>query len=212
MESRLAELLDSRREEIMRRWIGHVARFHATEPHSRPELEDHMPHFLSALSRNLREGRRERARDYDSSTPVTNQGVQHGLQRLRIGFELEAVVREYGELREILDDLFEQASVVPSLDEERVLNQSLSQAVAEAVSSYTASQRLRLHEGRLTLDAVENGDAFFILDAEWRMIRVNRTQERLGQMPREQSLGRVFWDVFPLTRDPSSSTGPSTTG
>ncbi|WNG28992.1 PAS domain-containing protein [Cystobacter fuscus] len=203
MESRLAELLDSRREEIMRRWIGHVARFHATEPHSRSELEDHMPHFLSALSRNLREGRRERARDYDSSTPVTNQGAQHGLQRLRIGFELEAVVREYGELREILDDLFEQAGLVPSLDEERVLNQSLSQAVAEAVSSYTASQRLRLHEGRLTLDAVENGDAFFILDAEWRMIRVNRTQERLGQMPRERSLGRVFWDVFPLTRDPS---------
>ncbi|WP_084735940.1 PAS domain-containing protein [Cystobacter ferrugineus] len=204
MESRLAELLDARREEIMRRWVGHVARFHATEAHSRSELEDHMPHFLSALSRNLREGRQERARDYDSSSPVTNQGAQHGLQRLRIGFDLEAVVREYGELREILDDLFEQAGLVPSLDEERVLNQSLSQAVAEAVSSYTASQRLRLHEGRLTLDAMENGDAFFILDAEWRMIRVNRSQERLSQIPREQTLGRVFWDVFPLTRDPSS--------
>ncbi|WNG19490.1 PAS domain-containing protein [Cystobacter fuscus] len=187
----------------MRRWIGHVACFHATETHSRSELEDHMPEFLTALCRNLREGHHERARDYDSSSPVKNQGARHGLQRLRIGFDLEAVVREYGELREILDDLFEEAGLVPSLDEERIINQSLSLAVAEAVSSYTASQRLRLHEGRLTLDAVENGDAFFILDAEWRMVRVNRTQERLGQMPREQSLGRVFWDVFPLTRDPS---------
>ncbi|MET0406631.1 MAG: PAS domain-containing protein, partial [Cystobacter sp.] len=202
-EQRFADLLDSRREEILRRWTERVACFHASGTHSRSELEDHMPQFLASLTHNLREGRQQRARDYGSPSPVKSQGVHPGLQRWRLGFDLDAVVREYGELREVFEELCDEQGFEPSLDEGRLLHQSLSTAVAEAVSSYTASQRLRLQEGWLTLDAVENGDAFFILDAEWRMIRVNRTQERLSQVPRGQSLGRSFWDVFPLTAEPS---------
>lgn len=203
MESQLAQLLEARHEEILRRWTLHVARFHASESHSQTELMDHVPQFLTSVVKNLRLGRQERARDYDSPSAVKRQGMQHGLQRLRLGFDLEAVVREYGELREIIDDVCEEAGCLPSLDEERVLNQCLSQAVAEAVSSFSKSQRTRLQEGRLTLDAVENGDAFFILDAQWRFVRVNRAQELLSATPREDSLGRSFWDVFPATRDPA---------
>ncbi|MBM7118110.1 PAS domain-containing protein [Archangium primigenium] len=200
--SRLAEVLDARREEIVRAWVERVARFHAPGPHSRTELADHIPQFLASLVHNLRVGRQERSRDYDSRSKVKEQGAEHGLQRFRIGFDLESMVREYGELREVLDDVMEQEGLQPSLDEQRVLGQSLAMGVAEAVAAFSAHQRLRLEEGRAALGAMENGDAFFLLDRDWRFVRVNQSQERLSHTRREDTLGRVFWDVFPETTSP----------
>lgn len=44
------------------------------------------------------------------------------------------------------------------------------------------------------------GDAFFSLDSDWKITRVNSNQERLSNTRREDTLGRVFWDVFPTAR------------
>ena len=44
-------------------------------------------------------------------------------------------------------------------------------------------------------------DLFYQLDREWRFTNVNgQTEARLG-IPREQLLGRVFWEVFPQAVD-----------
>ena len=44
-------------------------------------------------------------------------------------------------------------------------------------------------------------DLFYQLDREWRFINVNgQTEARLG-IPREQLIGRVFWEVFPQAVD-----------
>ncbi len=53
-------------------------------------------------------------------------------------------------------------------------------------------------------ELLDLGDAFFELDREWRIIRVNRNQEKLSHKPREETLGRVFWEVWPETADPAS--------
>jgi PAS domain S-box-containing protein len=53
-------------------------------------------------------------------------------------------------------------------------------------------------------ELLEFGDAFFELDAEWRYVRVNRAQERLSRKARSETLGRVFWDLWPATRTPAS--------
>jgi PAS domain S-box-containing protein len=47
-------------------------------------------------------------------------------------------------------------------------------------------------------------DAFFTLDREWRITSVNQQQERVSQKKREQTLGRVFWEVWPETAEPDS--------
>lgn len=48
------------------------------------------------------------------------------------------------------------------------------------------------------LDTLESmGDAYFALDREWRIVRVNSNQERISGVRRESSVGRSFWDVFP---------------
>ncbi len=66
-----------------------------------------------------------------------------------------------------------------------------------------------IDEQRRALAMVEDtlesmSDAFFLLDRAWRVVRVNRNQERVSATPRERSLGRVFWEVFPATATPSS--------
>jgi len=45
------------------------------------------------------------------------------------------------------------------------------------------------------LDSIS--DAFFALQREWRFTYVNREAERLIQLPREEILGRTFFEVFP---------------
>jgi PAS domain S-box-containing protein len=47
-------------------------------------------------------------------------------------------------------------------------------------------------------------DAFFQLDENWNIIRVNRNQEKLSQTNRQDTLGKNFWEVFPSTADPES--------
>ncbi len=54
-------------------------------------------------------------------------------------------------------------------------------------------------------DTLESmGDAFLLLDRDWRMVRVNRNQENVSRVPREESIGRIFWELFPATSNPSS--------
>ena len=43
----------------------------------------------------------------------------------------------------------------------------------------------------------EMRDAFFVLDAEWRFIYVNRTAENVLRVPRIRLLGRNLWEEFP---------------
>jgi len=57
---------------------------------------------------------------------------------------------------------------------------------------------------RVTETLESMGDAFVLLDRQWRIVMVNRNQERISQTSREQILGRVFWEVFPAAADPAS--------
>ena len=54
-------------------------------------------------------------------------------------------------------------------------------------------------------DTLESmSDAFFVLDREWKVVRVNRNQERVSNIQRAQALGRVFWELFPSAAAPTS--------
>ena len=72
-------------------------------------------------------------------SPVDGQsllGREHGAQRFRLGFELEAVVREYGVLIHLVLDLVESAGTTVSGRELRRLIDVGTSAVAEATAEY----------------------------------------------------------------------------
>jgi signal transduction histidine kinase len=51
---------------------------------------------------------------------------------------------------------------------------------------------------RRAADAIDSmNEAFAAVDHDWRVLIVNRKQESLFQRPRAETIGRVFWDVFP---------------
>ena len=51
------------------------------------------------------------------------------------------------------------------------------------------------------LDGMNEG--FIETDSEWRILRVNRVQEKISQVGRKKVLGRNFWETFPSLSDPS---------
>jgi len=52
------------------------------------------------------------------------------------------------------------------------------------------------------LEVIEYGDPVVVTDAEFRVIFVNTSEERMMRRPREQSLGRTLWELAPEAADP----------
>ncbi|EYF01850.1 ATP-binding protein [Chondromyces apiculatus] len=73
---------------------------------------------------------------------------------------------------------------------------------AVKVARADAARRRALERVAEVLEAM--GDAFFAMDADFRVTAVNPSYERMTGMRREDVLGKVFWDVFPDAGDPRS--------
>lgn len=122
----------------MARWkarvLGRIA------PKSLPTLElvDHLPRFLDEVIDALEVASRG---DPDAASTVDRKtAASHGEQRLRLGFSLDAVVREYGVLREVIEDLIHEHGNTLSPAQLRCFGHAFTAGVAAAVSEY-ASQR-----------------------------------------------------------------------
>ncbi|HYO57500.1 hypothetical protein [Archangium sp.] len=63
-------------------------------------------------------------------------GREHGRQRFRLGFDVGALVREYGVLRGCILDLVEESGCPVSLPEVRVLTDFIATAIAEGVAEH----------------------------------------------------------------------------
>jgi RsbT co-antagonist protein rsbRD N-terminal domain len=130
----VAELMEAHQERLFQRWLELVRRHHAPGPLSEPELADHFPNFLRELIAVLR-------RQDEGEAPKTHRvsplGWEHGEQRFRAGFDLAAVVREYGSLQAcILDLVEEEGHGLIRVEEVRVLEQCFTRALADAVAHY----------------------------------------------------------------------------
>ena len=64
------------------------------------------------------------------------------------------------------------------------------------------AQKTALEQLDHTLESMS--DAFLLLDRDYRIVRVNRNQEKVSRVARAASIGRIFWELFPATREPSS--------
>lgn len=133
----LAALLRERRQELIDRWTGLVTKETATEPLTHAELVDHMPFFIDELIAAL----------HPEALPLPPPGenaVEHGAQRLALGFDVSEVVREYGALHRCVIELAQEASLPISPHEQLVLARSLNAGVANAVSQYVSQRDAEL--------------------------------------------------------------------
>ena len=141
----LADLMEAGRETLFQRWLEQVQLDHEPGTLSEPELVNHIPEFLKEMIAALR---REEAGESPKTHRVGPLGWEHGEQRFHSGFDLAAVVREYGALHDcILDFVEEQGHGLLRVEEVRVLDQCCNRAMAEAVEHFTRIRERQLQGG-----------------------------------------------------------------
>lgn len=84
---------------------------------------------------------------------------------------------------------------------ERQTVEILARTAALAIERKQAEAALREAHERITNIFESITDCFYALDADWRFTYVNPQAEAYFNRPKETMLGRVYVDVFPLTRD-----------
>ncbi|HZL19497.1 MAG TPA: sensor histidine kinase [Polyangia bacterium] len=181
----LYEVLAARRGELITRWSERLRGGVVVAPLLRTELLDHMPAFIDEIIRAL----------YPDAVPLppsSAQAEEHGEQRLRLGFDVAEVVREYGALHECILQIAGEAGLAVSLRDQEVVARLLNAGIAAAVFQYVKHRDLEMqrqasehlgfiaHELRNPLGAAQL--AFHLLRGE---LPESRTVERLDRNLRQ---------------------------
>lgn len=129
----LPGLLASQRKEILERWMQRISREHDEKGLSRAELRDHLPTFFDQVISALAVQDSHSDQEASSGGPAC---AAHGTQRLRVGFDLIEVVREYEILSECILEEVEAVGGTVSISAFRHLQRLVNAGRAEAISAY----------------------------------------------------------------------------
>jgi signal transduction histidine kinase len=131
----LYDLLKARHDQLISCWTSQARKTVAPGPLPQAELLDHMPAFVDEIIAAL----------YPTALPLPpNRGSaeEHGVQRLRLGFDVSEVVREYGLLHHCILALAREAGLTISLRDQDVVCRWLNQGIADAVAQYVQQRDL----------------------------------------------------------------------
>lgn len=115
------------------------------------QLKNGVPLFLDQLTRTLQA--EEEGEAWESlkisgasggdSAALSEMGVTaaaHGKELLKLGYTVDQVVHDYGDLCQAITDLAVERDAPFSVDEFRTLNRCLDNAIADAVTSFSAER------------------------------------------------------------------------
>ena len=150
-DSDLSRLLTDQRETIVSRFVTEVERKDLSPPGvSRPLLVDHIPKFLDEIVAESRQTNGVRmSQDAIDTSAVARR---HGQQRWSLGYDLEALIREYGVLRHCIIETAKASRARLSLDDFDILAKCLSVGVAEAATEYIKYRDEQLDAQRANLE------------------------------------------------------------
>ncbi len=135
---RLAALIDHERDEIERRWLARVREDVAGAPGIElTHLRDGMPEYLAGLAALLVAPRATFERD--AREVWAKVAREHGVTRMRIGFDIGQLVHEFVVLRQVIRAVAVDAGV--AIDgPESILADILDAAIAAAVQAYVEAR------------------------------------------------------------------------
>jgi signal transduction histidine kinase len=130
----LATFIQQRQPELIERWMTALREAAAGAPLSRAQLEDRLLAYLRRLTEAL-------ARP-DSTSPAAlaetrKLAAEHGEQRLELGYDVAAVVRDYAALPDALQGLLRDSGFRPTADEVLQLTRFLVEGIATAAHAYS---------------------------------------------------------------------------
>jgi len=150
----MRNFLLNNRDELIRRCKDKVA-LRPSRGATREQLANGVPMFLDQLTRTLEAedygdvaaGLRISGPSGGDGAALSEMGVSatiHGGDLLGLGYTIDQVVHDYGDLCQAITDLAVQRDAPFSVDEFRTLNRCLDNAIAEAVTEFAAQRDLDL--------------------------------------------------------------------
>jgi hypothetical protein len=137
----LHDFVTSNRQALIEHCRANVAKRFA--PAAVPaELAYGVPVFLQQLAEVLRCEQRTGAREaadavgLPGSTAIGRSAALHGAELLRLGFTIDQVVHDYGDVCQSITELAIKKHADISVDEFRTLNRCLDNAIADSVRAF----------------------------------------------------------------------------
>jgi PAS domain S-box-containing protein len=196
----LADFLESRSEDILRRWEERVGKTLSPRALSPGDLIDTLPEFLKAVVEVLRGNPAPGATLLSAAGTIAEA---HGAQRFRMGLDISAVMREYILLRRVILELLQEEACPPDFRAVQILMDAIGTAAAEALRRYAmehervlrASQaELRESELRYRLATQAASDAIWDWDIGSGQVHWSENIHRLmGRAPGEADLALSWW-------------------
>ena len=157
----LHEFLTANRDELIRRCRQKEARRSAA---STTEGKDHgVPLFLQQLVDTLRyeqlslAGRFANPEAAPSPSAIGKAASLHGAQLLRLGYSVDRVVHDYGDVCQAVTEMAIEQKVTIATDEFRTLNRCLDDAIADAVTAFSRDRQTSIdHQAEALQDRLES--------------------------------------------------------
>lgn len=140
---RLAALIRRERDTLLAEWRKEVRQLPVAHDLDVPTLNDHVPDLLEELAYEL-----EDSSDESMIGELKKNPIIHGLDRLRLGFDVEEVVAEYNALRSVIQDLIETHGLRLRGTVNRTINRVIDKSIGLAVKTYAAQKALEIQERR----------------------------------------------------------------
>ena len=135
---RFADVIELRRDEIVRRFVAADRLDGAATSLSDEVVADSLRDFLAELVAALRAERAPMGRSASA--------IEHGAQRFNLGYDVGSVVREYAIVRDLLFDLAEESGVSVMTSEMRFMSKFLIHAIADSATMYAAVRDEQMRE------------------------------------------------------------------
>ena len=167
----LASVRSDHRAQIVARFVSEVRREELSPPGvERSLLVDHIPRFLDEVTAEL--ARVEAARMSLEAIDTSKTARRHGEQRWSLGYDLEALVREYGVLRHCILQMAKEAGASVSIDEFDLLATCLSVGVAEAATEYIKHRDEQLDAEKAHLEFLAEAGQLLTSSLDYRSTRL----------------------------------------
>ena len=152
----LHDFITLNRQALINRCRTKVGERH--QPTGAPAAVDHgVPLFLQQLVETLRceqatPGRHDTDPDSNlAHSDIGRAAALHGTELLRLGYSVEQVVHDYGDVCQSVTALAVEQNSVITVDEFRTLNRCLDNAIADAVASFGAAHLASVEQRSETL-------------------------------------------------------------
>lgn len=145
------EFLTSNRNELVQRCKDKVGLRY--KPSGTPEAINHgVPLFLLQLIDTLHCEQTTTSREDDNPvaapapTEIGRAAALHGAELLRLGYSIDQVVHEYGDICQAATEMAVEQNEVITADEFRTLNRCLDNAMADAVTAFGAAHQILIND------------------------------------------------------------------